>query len=194
MRRGVARRVEGSLTLARGPVMLQRVISRAAALTGTALLVAGCTSKEFSTSSQAVDVHGSITALVGSAQWSGTKTVKATFQNGNLTIVGEDAEFATITILLIGIDSNPAQADSARVYRVTAETGNTAGYCEYNQQLLSTNIRYSTLPGGNGLITLTHVSPGRVAGTFSCQASLPPNSTYVPSVVSIGNGAFDIRP
>lgn len=173
-------------------MLTPRFRSIATAGLGALLVVGGCTSNDYPLSSTHVEVNGTITASVdGYGPWTGNRTATATSANGSLTITGEDGNFIEVTLFLVGVDLNSAHPDSVRMISLTPVTADTSGYFRYAE---GSGTQYSTIPAGHGLVTLTHVAPDRVVGTFSFTAYPPDGVGVSPLQHTVTGGAFDIKP
>lgn len=157
--------------------------------------VCACSSSsDYPNSNSTVTVNGTMSAtLAGYGPWIGQRTVTATTTNGALKIIGEDVNFKKITLFLVGVNLTSSQPEAPRTIYITPVVADTVGYVELLETFQTTVYRYNTFEGGHATITLTHVSPDRVAGTFAFIVQTWPGTLGQESR-SVTGGVFDIRP
>jgi hypothetical protein len=157
------------------------------------LMLSGCSSNDYATSSSHVAVDGTMTAnVIDYGPWSASQIATATSANGALTIVGKDVNAVQVRLFLIGIDLNTSQPDLVRQINLSPVSADTVGYLNCSEG--TSGAQYGTqYPGGHGSVTFTHIGTDHVVGTFALTA-YPPNPAFTPSSYTVISGAFDIKP
>lgn len=137
-------------------------------------------------------IDGTMSGTIATDPWSATHSLTARFSAGVLTIVGESRGRRQVSLVINNIAPDDAHANVARTVHFTADNWETVGFARllgdtYGRQ----NVLYSTVVGGHGTVTFTHLSSTQAVGSFTFVGALPAGSTMQPINVIVA-GQFDV--
>lgn len=140
-----------------------RALLIAAACAAGAAGAAACGDDGNSVSGEA---DGTMSATVAdSFRWEATKSVVATLKSGILTMTGTEKSGRVVKITLLGVVLDEANPDVTQTFNLTSVLAVQTGYAQYSASL-NDNFN-TTLTGGSGAATITHLTATRAVGTFT---------------------------
>lgn len=123
--------------------------------------------------------------------WVAERSLTATRAGADLVITGEDYRERRVTLALHELEPDPSNPDAPRTLSLNDSTDVTVGYAQYRESAV--NLFTTTELGARGTVTITHLSPTRVSGTFSFIARRPSEGIGVDLNRTVSNGEFDVR-
>jgi hypothetical protein len=164
------------------------------ALAGSAVaLLAACGGDDGTGTSPAAD--GTMSALVADTlNWSATRSVVASFRNGELTIIGTERSGRYVKLDLYSVTMNPDTTGLEQRFVVSWSSAQ-AGFALYSE---GPNDNFSTITtGGQGTIVITRLTATRAVGTFTFVGVRAVTTSSGPGLDDLTRrlsvGVFDVR-
>lgn len=142
------------------------------------------------------DADGTMSATVGNfGTWTADKSVAASLRNGELSIVGTEHSGRSVTILLAGVELDPADPDKEQTISVYGQALDQPGFARFSEGA-SHNFS-TTQTGGSGTFTITRLTATRAVGTFTFTAVRSGAQPGAPGTQDLFRrlmgGQFDVR-
>jgi hypothetical protein len=118
------------------------------------------------------------------------RTITTTLRDSVLEVTGAEGPQRVVRIFVRGVG---AGMTLPRTYPLAAHPGDSLAVTEYTSPFGGSTVNYTTsLSGSSGSVTITELTPLRIAGTFSA-VTIRNGGTGAYTFIRIEDGAFAAR-
>jgi len=129
--------------------------------------------------------------------WEASRSVVATITGDEFVMTGTEKSGHFVKITVRGVSAHPGNPDSTQTFSLSAVTSALIGFGQFGET--GSDLFSTTVQGGSGNVTITHLTDERAQGTFQFSAvrSNPPTNCGSIGCQDlfrrVSGGHFDVR-